>query len=275
MKDIYKNLSKIGGIGMEIKQALLTKNPYSRPGVKLSKVTKIVVHWVGNANSTAQANRNYFESLKTKKIYASSHYIIGLEGEILLCVPEDEVAYHATVANGYSIGIENCHPNWDGKFNDKTYKSLIELCSDLCKRYNLNPEKDIIRHYDVTKKECPKYYVKNTKAWLKLKEDVKNKMQEKKVDNELIEAVQDIIDYGIQIDINVWGNVETMNMKYAKLFVEKIGKGLGKENYEETIQYLVKQGCINTPIVWIEGKIKPEYCRTLLIRISQLIKNKK
>lgn len=158
---------------MEIKQALLTKNPYSRPGTKRLKVTKLVIHWVGNANSTAQANRNYFESLRDKKIYASAHYIIGLEGEVLQCIPENEIAYHATIANEYSIGIENCHPDWNGKFNDKTYKSLIELCADLCKRYNLNSEKDIIRHYDVTKKECPKYYVTNTNAWMKLKQDIK------------------------------------------------------------------------------------------------------
>lgn len=113
---------------MKIEKALLTPNSYSRPGQKLTKVRKIVVHWVGNANSTAKANRNYFESLRNRKIYASAHYIIGLEGEIIQCIPENEVAYHATTANGYSIGIENCHPEWNGKFNEKTYKSLIELC---------------------------------------------------------------------------------------------------------------------------------------------------
>lgn len=259
---------------MEIKQALLTKNIYSRPGTKLSRVKKVVIHWVGNANSTAQANRNYFESLKTKKIYASAHYIIGLEGEILQCIPENEIAYHATVANGYSIGIENCHPRWDGKFNEKTYNSLIELCVDICKRYNLDPEKDIIRHYDVTKKECPRYYVKNMDAWLKLKADVKAQMQDGKADQELLEAVQIIIKYGVPIDIKVWGNVRTMNMKYAKLLIEKIGKSFGKNSYEEMIQYLVEQGCINTPEAWLSGKFKPEYYRILLIRISNLIKNK-
>ncbi len=105
---------------MEIQQNLLTKNPYSRPGTKIGRIKNIVIHWVGNAGSTAIANRNYFESLKDKKIYASSHYIIGLEGEVILCVPEEEVAYHGNSANSYSIGIENCHPDWGGKFNYKT-----------------------------------------------------------------------------------------------------------------------------------------------------------
>ena len=159
---------------MKITKMLLTKNKYSRPGTKLNQVSKIVIHWVGNANSTAVNNRNYFNNLNGT--YASSHYIIGLDGEILLCVPENEVAYHAKQANSYSIGIECCHPDWGGKFNKKTYSSLISLCVDLCKRYNLNPITDIIRHYDVTGKDCPSYYVSHICDWNKLKEDVLKEM---------------------------------------------------------------------------------------------------
>ena len=158
---------------MEIKQALLTKNIYSRPGTKLSRVKKVVIHWVGNANSTAQANRNYFESLKTKKIYASAHYIIGLEGEILQCIPENEIAYHATVANGYSIGIENCHPRWDGKFNEKTYNSLIELCVDICKRngikqlnYTGDANGNLTRHNMFAATACPGPYLQSKFSYI-------------------------------------------------------------------------------------------------------------
>ncbi len=124
------------------------------------------------------ANRNYFENCKNKGVYASSQYIIGLQGEIIRCVPEDEISYHAGnyTVNCNSIGIENCHPGWDGKFNDATYNSLVELCSDICKRYGLNPSTAIKRHYDVTGKECPKYYVQNRSEWEKLKSDVAKKM---------------------------------------------------------------------------------------------------
>ena len=256
---------------MEIKQALLTPNTYSRPRQKLSKVTKIVIHWVGNAGSSAKANRDYFESLKYRNIYASAHYIIGLEGEILQCIPENEVAYHATKANAYSIGIENCHPDWTGKFNDKTYKSLIELCVDLCKRYGLNPDTDIIRHYDVTRKICPKYYVEHPAAWIALKRDVKAKLAQKETDSELLGALKILKDKGIILDSNVWGSVETMNMKYAQLMIEKIGKAFGKLSYEATIQYLVDKGVINTPETWTKKNFKPMFCRALLIQISKLI----
>lgn len=163
---------------MNIEERILTINEYSRSGEKQNTIEKIVIHWVGNANSTAIANRNYFENLKdTHKTYASSHYIVGLDGEIIRCIPEDEVAFHSGSysMNRKSIGIEDCHPDWDGKFNENTYNSLVELCADICKRYDLTVD-DIIRHYDVTGKECPRYYVRNEQEWIGFKNDVANKL---------------------------------------------------------------------------------------------------
>lgn len=163
---------------MNIQDNLLTINPYSRSGEKQGPIQKIVVHWVGNAGSSALGNRNYFENLKTSHATsASSHYIIGLEGEIIRCIPEDEVAFHSGSysMNRKSIGIEDCHPDWDGQFNEKTYNSLVELCADICVRYGLSVN-DVIRHYDVTGKECPRYYVRNESAWLQFKQDVQNKI---------------------------------------------------------------------------------------------------
>lgn len=163
---------------MKITDKLLTKNPYSRSGEKQNAIKKVVVHWVGNANTSATANRNYFNNLKdTHTTSASSHYIIGLNGEIIRCIPEKEVAFHSGSysMNRKSIGIENCHPDWNGKFNDKTYNSLVELCADILDRYNLDTSA-LIRHYDVTGKQCPKYYVKNSSAWKQFKKDVAKKM---------------------------------------------------------------------------------------------------
>ena len=62
---------------MNIEDRLLTINQYSRSGEKQNKIEKIVVHWVGNAGSSALGNRNYFESLATShKTYASSSITI-------------------------------------------------------------------------------------------------------------------------------------------------------------------------------------------------------
>ena len=42
-----------------------------------------------------------------------------------------------------------------------------------------NPDKDIIRHYDVTGKECPKYFVDYENEWNLFKAQVKRQMSEK------------------------------------------------------------------------------------------------
>jgi N-acetylmuramoyl-L-alanine amidase CwlA len=163
---------------MEIIDKLLQINPYSRSGEKQKSIQYIVIHWVGNANTSATANRNYFNNLaKTHSTSASSHYIIGLNGEIIRCIPDDEVAFHSGSysMNRKSIGIEDCHPDWNGKFTDDTYNALVELCADLCKKYGISIN-NVIRHYDVTGKSCPKYYVEHQDEWNKLKQDIYNKI---------------------------------------------------------------------------------------------------
>lgn len=151
---------------LNIKEEFLTVNEYSRPGIELEQVKKIVVHYTGNPGATAQGNRDYFESLAENPVTsASSHFIIGLDGEIIQCVPLNEVAYASNEANSYSISIECCHPTEDGEFTTATYNQCVALVAELCNYYHLNPENDVIRHYDVTGKECPRFYVDNPDEW--------------------------------------------------------------------------------------------------------------
>ena len=112
--------------GVIIKEEFLTVNPYSRPGTQIKEVNNIVVHYVANPGSTAEDNRNYFEGLaESGETYASSHYVIGLEGEIIQCVPLNEVAYCSNDRNADTISIEVCHPESDGKLTEDTYISLV------------------------------------------------------------------------------------------------------------------------------------------------------
>ena len=153
-------------------QDFLTVNPYSRPGTKREHVRDIVIHYVANPGTSAKQNQNYFEGLKdqsgSKTVSASSHYIIGSDGTILQCIPLDEVAYGNYPRNDDTVSIECCHPDSDGRFTDATIKSLIRLTGWLCRELSLN-EKHIIRHYDVSGKNCPKYYVEHQDAWRTLK----------------------------------------------------------------------------------------------------------
>ena len=160
----------------ELDVELLTVSPYNRPGLALNQVNGIVIHYTANPGASAIANRDYFESLKDgKTTSASAHFIVGLEGEIVQCIPTWEMAYASNDRNGDTLAIECCHPDETGKFNKKTYKSLVNLTAWLCQKYNLSAE-SVIRHYDVTGKDCPKYFVEHEKAWKQFKRDVEKKL---------------------------------------------------------------------------------------------------
>lgn len=156
----------------EIQEELLTPNKYSRPQLTLKKVSGIVIHYTANPKSDAMDNRNYFENLKdTHTTYASSHFIIGLDGTIIQCIPLNEIAYASNDRNVDTISIECCHKKKNGAFTDETYQSLVKLTAWLCGEYDLEKE-DIIRHYDVTGKNCPKYFVEHEDLWEKFKLEV-------------------------------------------------------------------------------------------------------
>ena len=156
----------------EIDVQLLDVNPYSRPGTEIEKINGIVVHYTANPGSTAQENRDYFNGLKdSHETEASSNFIVGLNGEIIQCVPIWEMAYASNSRNIDTVSIECCHPDESGKFTDETYRSLVQLTAWLCVKFDLT-EEQVIRHYDVTGKNCPRYFVENEEAWEEFKTNV-------------------------------------------------------------------------------------------------------
>jgi N-acetylmuramoyl-L-alanine amidase len=176
---------------MNLEKRLLAINPFSRPGKKLSPVRGIVIHWTGNPGTTAIQNRNYFEGLKSqslnnpKAVFASAHFIVGLQGEIVQCLPLDEMAYHAGARvytpeaasrfghypNNCTIGIELCHPARDGKFIPETWMSAVELAACLLKTFHLGPSTGLWTHHGITLKDCPKYFVGHPEAFERFRLD--------------------------------------------------------------------------------------------------------
>lgn len=148
-----------------VRKDLLPVNEYSRPGTALEQVNGVVVHYVGNPSTTAEQNRSYFANLaQTHETWASSHFLIGIDGTVIQCVPLDEIAYCSTIRNEDTVSIECCHPDDGGEFTEETMASLVRLLDWLISTYRLERE-DVIRHYDVAGKECPRYYVRHPEAW--------------------------------------------------------------------------------------------------------------
>lgn len=178
---LYKNGGKLPSKALNAKtlevpeyvDVQLINNINARTGVKLIEINNIVIHYTGNPDSTAQNNRDYFNKSDTD---VCSHFVIGLEGEIIQCVPLDEKSAASNNRNLDTISIEVCHPDSSGKFNKETYASLVKLTAWLCDNSGLKA-KDVIRHYDITGKECPKYFVVNEAEWSHFLDAVKQELK--------------------------------------------------------------------------------------------------
>lgn len=152
----------------------------NRPGRKITP-KYLVIHWTANTNkgANATANRNYFNSTDR---FASAHYLVDCQ-EIVRALPENELGYHVGAKsyrhsycrNSNSIGIEMC-VNSDGNFT-KMVEHTVELAADICKRHGINPATAMLRHYDVTGKDCPRFYVQDNAAWNVFKQAVAAKMK--------------------------------------------------------------------------------------------------
>ena len=140
----------------------------SRSGEKLEHVNDIAIHYVGNPGTSAMGNRSYFNDPATE---VNAHFLVGLDGEIIQCLPLDEKSAATNERNRDTISIEVCHPDETGQFTDDSYQSLVKLCAWLCRELGLD-ENHLIRHYDVTGKACPLYFVEHPDAWESFQADV-------------------------------------------------------------------------------------------------------
>ncbi len=174
----------------------LTPNKFSRPSLKIKEVKGLVIHWVANTNSSAEANRRYFENRKNgKNNYGSAHYIIDLNGDIIQCIPDNEVAYHTgakkykpevkeklfNYPNFYTLGIECTHIKDSGEMSLNTYNSLIQLTLELCKQYKIDPLTFLFRHFDITGKLCHKWFIDNPAEWKQFKNKINELLHNNKI----------------------------------------------------------------------------------------------
>ncbi|WP_241254554.1 N-acetylmuramoyl-L-alanine amidase [Brevibacillus sp. SYP-B805] len=174
----------------------------------MSCVKGIVIHWVANPKSTAKNNRDFFERRKLGKSgYGSAHYIVCLDGTVVQCLPEAEMAYHVGSSlpykpgttqiytpeawarlntnrsgqkpypNNCTIGIECTHIDWDGRMTKETWRATVKLAAQLLKRYGLTAN-DLWLHKEVVGwKDCHRWFVNNPAEWARFKAEVGTAMK--------------------------------------------------------------------------------------------------
>lgn len=164
---------------MEINKDYPCKSTNYRKG-RRDSIKYIVIHYVG-ATGSALDNVKYYGS---SNVGTSAHYYVGHAsegGKVYQSVSPENCAWHCgsetgkyyhPCRNDSAIGIEMCcHKDNDERwyFDDITVEKTIELTKWLMREYNI-PAENVIRHYDVTRKQCPAPFVINWKAWATFKE---------------------------------------------------------------------------------------------------------
>lgn len=154
----------------------------------LSKIKYIVWHYTANDGDSDESNARYFKTANRK---ASTHYFVD-DDSVTISVPDTYVAWsvggsrysnykttggaslYKICTNTNSISIELCDTQKNGIYNvsEKTLANAIELTRELMQKYNISIN-NVIRHFDITGKNCPAYYVNNTE-WNKVKMRIVN-----------------------------------------------------------------------------------------------------
>jgi N-acetylmuramoyl-L-alanine amidase len=130
-------------------------SPHRQPRKAASRITSVILHDTGG--KTAESTLSWFEAPQSK---VSSHYLVGKDGRVWLCVPEEQRAWHAGISenelwgeedlNETSIGIELVDNNDADPYPDPQVVSLIELLADVCWRHKI-PLHRVVGHQHIAR----------------------------------------------------------------------------------------------------------------------------
>lgn len=156
-------------MSLNIKTNLANRNNYGASR-NTSTIKYLVIHYTANDGDTDEANGKYFANNVVK---SSAHYFVD-DDSITQSVPDNYIAYHcgatkyyhAQCRNANSIGIEMCDTKKNGMHDvtERTLQNTITLAKSIMQKYNI-PISNVLRHYDVTHKNCPAYFVSDANAW--------------------------------------------------------------------------------------------------------------
>ena len=134
---------------------------YSGPSAR-KNITAITIHHMAGVLSAKSCGAIFQRPGRN----GSSHYGIGVNGEIAWYVDENCVAWTNSnwPSNQCSVTIENSNSATGGDWpvSDATLKSLIKLVADIAKRNGLGKlvvGKNLTKHSDFAKTSCPGPYL--------------------------------------------------------------------------------------------------------------------
>ena len=142
---------------------------------------------------------NIAKDFQRKEREASSNYVIGNDGTIILCVPEEYRAWTSGNAeNDYqAITVEVCNstgsPEW--KVSDAALEATINLGVDICRRYNLpgftwtgNKNGTLTIHKMFQATACPGPYLESKMPYIA--EEIKKRLNAQKEVDDMLYKVQ-------------------------------------------------------------------------------------
>ena len=105
------------------------------------EVDQIVIH-ITDGGSRITGTIGWFQNpnqrnARGQPIHVSAHYVVGRDGEVVQMVRDNDVAWHASSANGHSIGIEHVANTRGLLPTEEEYRGSAALVSWLCGQYGL------------------------------------------------------------------------------------------------------------------------------------------
>ncbi len=145
---------------MKIKKYYLTKSDNTRRMEKMELPQKIILTSSKYNGFSCLKNRNIIEMSKYRDDREfSCHYIVGVNGEIINIIPENEKAICSQNIDidSDSIGIMLCLDK-DGEFTKKELISLKGLIKRLREKYNIKREA-VLTEYEINGARRPGIFV--------------------------------------------------------------------------------------------------------------------
>lgn len=173
---------------MKIDHIPCNRANYYTSGRSLNSIKYIVIHYTANNGDTARGNAKYFAR---ESVGASANYFVD-PNEVICSVKDEYAAWHCggslesshhplrgICTNKNSIGVELCSIIQNGKyaFKPETVKLAAKFVKELMAKYNIDID-HVVRHYDVTGKNCPAPFVYSEEQWKKFKQMLISKEEE-------------------------------------------------------------------------------------------------